>query len=245
MKLRHICAAVSLLTLSSTASAGDLNITTLDGLQAEFDELSENLTAAMSYKAVAPTEALSSDLLPFGFDIGLEVSSTEIAQDAIFETAFSGDAPSSVVIPKVHAHFGFPFGIDVGAFITSIPDTNIKLSGAELRYAIVDGSTVMPAVGIRAAMTSLTGVDDYDFSSRSVDLSISKGFAMLTPYAGVGKVWADSEVTNDTINLNNADISQTKLFAGLNINMGLMNICLEGDKTGDYQSYSAKLGFRF
>lgn len=243
MKLRHLC-AVSLLAASSSATAGDLNLGGLAN-QADFEELSENLTAAMSYKAVTPAEALSSGLLPFGFDVGLEISSTEIDSDSIFNDAFSDDAPSTLIIPKLHAHVGLPFGIDVGAFITSIPSTNIKLTGYELRYAILDGGIATPAVGIRASGTVLSGVDDYDFSSRSVDISISKGFAMLTPYAGIGKVWADSEVTNPSLGLENVDVSQSKIFGGLNINMGLFNIAVEGDKTGDYKSYSAKLGLRF
>lgn len=241
MKFRPILAA-SLLAFGSNAMAGDLdNITAL--AQTEFDEFSENLTAALSYKSVTPAEALSSGVLPFGLDIGLEVSSTAIDDDNVFSTAFSGDEPSSIIIPKLHAHVGIPFGIDVGAFITSIPDTNIKLSGAELRYAIVDGGTVTPAVGIRAATTSLSGVDNYNFDSRSVELTVSKGFAMLTPYGGIGKVWADSEDTTNT--LQDVEVSQSKVFAGVNINLGLLNIVIEGDKTGGYSTYSGKLGFRF
>ena len=73
MKFRHIFAA-SLMAASSSAMAGDLDISTLDGAQESFDELSENLTAAMSYKSVTPAEALSGGILPFGFDVGLEKS---------------------------------------------------------------------------------------------------------------------------------------------------------------------------
>ena len=243
MKFRHIFAA-SLMAASSSAMAGDLNIGALSGAQNDFKELSENLTAAMSYKSVTPAEALSSGMLPFGLDIGLEVSSTTIDNDSVFDTAFSNDAPSAIIVPKLHAHVGLPFGIDVGGFITSIPSTNIELSGFEVRYAIVDGGALTPAVGLRAATTSLSGVDNYEFSSRSVELTISKGFAMLTPYGGIGKVWADSEVSN-VPGLSSVDISQSKLFAGLNINMGLVNFVIEGDKTGDYSSYSGKIGFRF
>ena len=139
--------------------------------------------------------------------------------------------------------FRSPFGIDVGAFISAIPSTNIKLSGYELRYAIVDGGTVIPAVGIRYAATSLSGVDNYELSTRSLDLSVSKGFLMLTPYAGIGKVWTSSDI--DSSVLSSVDFSQNKLYAGVNLNLGLLNIAVEADKTGDYGSYSAKLGFRF
>lgn len=240
MKLRHIVAA-SLMAASTSAMAGDLTVSSL--AQDEFKDLSENLTAALSYKSVTPAEALSSGILPFGFDVGVEVSSTAIDNDSVFNTAFSGDSPSALIIPKLHAHVGLPFGIDVGAFLTSIPSTNISLKGAELRYAIIDGGTLTPAVGLRAATTSVSGVDNYEFSSRSVELTASKGFAMLTPYAGIGKVWADSK--DETGTLQDVDVSQSKVFAGININLGLLNIVVEGDKTGGYSTYSGKLGFRF
>ncbi|MCF6218003.1 MAG: hypothetical protein L3J62_10800 [Gammaproteobacteria bacterium] len=241
MKLRHLC-AVSLLAASSSAMAADLNLDVMT-VQADFKELSENLSAAMSYKAVTPAEALSSGLLPFGFDVGLEVSSTVIDNDSVFNDAFGSDAPSAIIIPKLHAHVGLPFGIDVGAFVSAIPSTNIKLAGYELRYAILDGGTVTPAVGIRYAATALTGVDNYELSTRSLDLSISKGFLMLTPYAGIGRVWTSSDINSTA--LDSVDFSQSKLYAGVNINLGLLNIAVESDKTGGYSSYSAKLGFRF
>src|SRR5205809_689848 len=78
---------------------------------------------------------------------------------------------------------------DLGA---AVPSTNIKLYGGELRYAIGPGGIAMPAIGVRGSYTKLTGVDQLDFDTKGVDLSISKGFTIFTPYAGVGKVWVAS-----------------------------------------------------
>lgn len=236
MKLRHLC-CLALFGIAHSATAGDLDAIGALG-QSQFKALSENLAAALSYKAVAPAEPLGLT----GFDIGIEVTSTEIDDDGVFDIAFSGDAPSSLILPKLHVHKGLPFGIDVGAFYTSVPGSNIKLIGGELRYAIIEGGVAMPALAVRGTMTRLSGVDDLDFSTTGLELSISKGFAMLTPYGGIGNIWTKSD---QDVGLKDEDFSQTKLYAGLNINMGLMNIALEGDKTGDFASYSAKLGFRF
>ena len=101
----------------------------------------------------------------------------------------------------------------------------------------------MPAVSIRGAITKLKGVTQLALDTKSVDISISKGFAMLTPYAGVGRVWVDS--TPNVTGLTEVKFKQSKVFAGANLNFGLFNMALEGDKTGEAKSYSVKLGFRF
>src|SRR5438445_10578254 len=126
---------------------------------------------------------------------------------------------------------------------SSVPSTNIKLYGGELRYAIVPGGVAMPAIGIRASYTKLTGVDQLDFDTKGLDLSISKGFLMFTPYAGVGKVWAAS-TPNGIPTLSKQSLSMSKVFAGINMNFGLTNLAFECDRTGKARSYGAKLGFR-
>jgi hypothetical protein len=156
----------------------------------------------------------------------------------------TGSSLTSLIVPKLHVHKGLPFNIDVGAFYSSVPTTNIKLYGGELRYAILEGGTATPAVAIRGAMTKLSGVDQLDFGTKSLDVSISKGFAMLTPYAGVGTVWVDS-TPNGIPTLTKESFRQNKVFAGANLNFGLVNLAFEYDKTGSAASYSGKLGFRF
>jgi hypothetical protein len=46
-------------------------------------------------------------------------------------------------------------------------------------------------------------------------------------------------------NLKKETPSASKVFAGLNVNLGLANLAAEVDRTGDNQTVSAKLGFRF
>jgi hypothetical protein len=105
------------------------------------------------------------------------------------------------------------------------------------------GSTLSPALAVRGAYTKLSGVSQLDFETKSLDLSISKGFAMFTPFAGVGHVWADSNPHAGT--LTPVSIKASKIFAGLNFNIALGNLAIEADKTGDNMTYSAKLGLRF
>ncbi len=216
--------------------AANINLANFN-LQADFRAFSEELGAALSYKAITPAEPLGVT----GFDIGLEATSTKMEKLA----KATGSSQTNLVVPKLHIHKGLPLNIDVGAFYSSVPTTNIKLVGGELRYAILKGGVASPAVAIRGSMTKLSGVDQLAFATKGLDVSISKGFAMFTPYAGVGRVWVESTPDAALSLLKKETFQQSKFFVGGNLNFGVTNLAVEYDKTGAVQSYSAKLGFRF
>jgi len=218
-----------------------------EGMDAEFDALSEDLGAVLSYKAIAPAEPLG--LL--GFDIGLEGSFTGLESVDKWGEALETDVDYLPLV-KLHAHKGLPFGIDVGAVYSQIPSTDIQYMGAELRYSFVSGNIALPAVAVRGTYTTLLGIDELDFSTMGLELTVSKGFLMATPYAGIGQVWVssdldytgDSGLPADKVSLS-SDPSLFKWFVGLNFNLGLMNLAAEVDTTGDAVTYSGKLGLRF
>ncbi len=243
-KLLPLLCAMGLLAQPAFAAN---NITTLQNLgQADFNALSEDLSSALSYKAVAPAAPLGVT----GFDLGLEVTQTNMAKSSQLwgPITAGGSNISSLYLPKVHFTKGLPFGIDVGLSYAKVPNSNISLIGGELKYAILDGSMATPAVAIRGAFTKLGGVNQLSFNTKSLDVSISKGFLMFTPYAGVGKVWASSTANVPSIATGLAlsdSFSQNKVFAGFNLNLGLANFALEADKTGSARSITGKFGFRW
>lgn len=89
----------------------------------------------------------------------------------------------------------------------------------------------------------LSGISQLDLNMRSVELSVSKGFLNITPYAGVGHVWGD--VTPNVASLQKVSTSADKLFGGLNVNLGLFNVAAEMDRAGKNESYSVNAGFRW
>lgn len=217
-------------------AGNNINLSNFNASQPAFRTFSEDLGSALSYKPITPTAPLGIT----GFDIGLEVTSTKMRN---FDTA-TGGSMTNLVVPKLHIYKGLPLNFDVGAFYSAVPTTNIKFYGGELRYALLKGSTALPAVGVRGALTKLTGVSQLALTTKSLDVSISKGFTIFTPYAGIGRVWVDS--TPDAASgLTKETFQQNKIFVGGNINFGITNVALEYDKTGSAPSYSAKLGFRF
>lgn len=233
---------VLLCTLGIAQPAMAASITTLNLLnQSEFRTLSEDLGAALSYKPVTPAAPLGVT----GFDIGLEVTQTDMSKSSQIWTKATGGGSSisKLYVPKLHVAKGLPFGIDIAAFYSKIPSTNISLYGGELRYAILDGGLAQPAIAIRGSFTKLSGVSQLSLDTKGLDISISKGFAMFTPYAGVGQVWISS--TANGVGLAAEKFTQGKVFLGANLNLGFSNLAAEIDKTGGTQSISMKLGFRF
>jgi hypothetical protein len=240
MRLRALLVVFGLAVAGAPAAAADdinqINLLT----QAQFRDLSSDLGAAISYKAIAPIEGLG----VAGFDLGFEVTATTLAHRGAWDAASAGGAPSTLYIPKVHVHKGLPAGFDVGAFYATVPDANINLWGAELRYALIEGSAVVPAVGVRGTYSRLSGVNQLDLNTKGIELGISKGFAFVTPYAGIGRIWTDSTPVGVS-NVSSEKLADTKTYIGININAGVGNVAVEADKVGDTKSYGVKLGFRF
>lgn len=230
-----------MLLLSATATQA-ASFNTLQSLsQEQFRQLSENVAAAAQFKGVTPPEPLGL----IGFDVGLGVSYTTIEADDVFDIASEGDFDvAGLALPRLTVHKGLPFGIDVGVSASGAPGTDIKILGAEVRYAIMEGGVALPAIGIRASGSVVQGVDEMDMQNVGLDISASKGFLMLTPYAGIG-VLRSTVTPNDAPNLEEETLSLTKMFAGVNLNLGLLNLTLEADKTGDFSTGSLKAGFRF
>lgn len=238
--MKKLLALICTLGIAQPAMAA--NLTTLGNLvQPEFRTLSEDLGAALSYKPLTPAAPMGTT----GFDMGIEVTQTDMSKSAAAWSKATGNSSpiSKLYIPKLHFDKGLPFGIDIAAFYSKIPTTNISLYGGELRYAILDGGLAQPAIAIRGSFTKLSGVSQLSLDTKALDLSISKGFAMFSPYAGIGQVWVNS--TANVAGLAAEKFTQGKVFVGANLNLGVTNLAAEIDKTGGIQSVSMKLGFRF
>lgn len=234
---KSLSALCVLACFAQPAMAANINVGALS--QAQFLAFSQDMGAALSYKAAEPAAPLGVT----GFDISVAATSTQLQSSTLLQAA-GGPNTTSLIVPKLQIEKGLPFGIDVGAFYTAIPTTNISLYGGELRYAILQGGIAEPAVGIRGAFTKLSGVTGWDLNTKSLDVSVSKGFAFLTPYAGVGSVWTSSTASAQGLSASDS-FRQNKVFLGANANFGLANFALEYDKTGSAPSYTAKFGFRW
>lgn len=238
--MKMIKILVTAAVLSSSVSVADELDSIGELVQSEFQNLAENLAAATVYRALSPAEPLGT----LGFDISVGASATEIDK-RVFDIANGvSDWNLSVLpIPRIQVHKGLPFNFDIGASYTGVPEIEASIFGAELKWAFVDGSFATPAIAARASYSKLSGIDEVEVENLAFDVSVSKGFVMLTPYGGIGMIMSES-TPNNIPGLKAATVDETRVFAGLNVNFG-MNLGFEVDTVAGLTTYSAKIGVRF
>lgn len=227
---------VAAMSMPVRAAGNDLNLGSFTGaMQVEFDNLAEEVGAAVAYNPLAPTapEGL------LGFDLGLSVSTIKI-DGALWDLAVAdGAAPSSLVVPRLHARKGLPFGIDVALSYVEVPTTNIRVMGGEIRKAIVSGGMVSPSVGVTVHASQLAGVSALDVTTYGVGLGVSKGFVLVTPYAGIDQVFYKMS-ENVGIGLAEASDSFTRYHVGAKLSLGFLKLTGQAD-FGAATTYSMKL----
>lgn len=210
---RVLILALLLLSLSAvSATAWDINLP--PGFsQSSFKSLSKDLGTAVAYRNLASAEPLGTT----GFDIAAQTSVIDIQRKDYWWLATGSDAPTYVAEPTLRVRKGLPLGIDVGVMYSKIQNTDFNLYGVELSKAILDGGTASPSLGIRCSYTKLDGAHDLKLQTAAVDANISKGILFLTPYAGVGAIYIDSQYKGTTLALSKESFWQSRGFLGLKI----------------------------
>jgi hypothetical protein len=204
--------------------------------QSNFHDLSKEIGLAVSTIPLEPASPLGL----FRFDVGVEASFVSIHNKEPYWTEVASNPPATLVVPKIHGNLGLPAGIDIGVIYASVPDSNISLIGGDIKFAILEGSPLTPAVALRGSYSKLNGVTDMNLNTEGVDLSISKGFGPFTPYLGIGETIIQSSVTNPALGLNSESASSFKGFVGAKISLFLLSLTGEAD-FGDIPIYSVRL----
>jgi len=214
-------------------------LTTL--IDSQFKNLTQELNVAQSYKAISASDPLDT----LNFSVGFEVTTTNMEQDSrLLEkiTPRESSNTNTLHMPKLQVRKGLSPGWDIGAYYSSLPDTDIHIYGGELRYSLFNRHQTLPALAVRGTYSYLSGVEDLNLTSTGLEFSVSRGFSGLTPYAGFGTTWVDGE---DQLNGYRENLTQTKYFMGLNFNLGLFNFAAETEQNGESSTTKAKFGLRF
>ncbi len=235
--MRYLMSLLTLLLCITTARAADIEI--INPLQETFRGLSEDMGAAYSYKGLNPAEPLGI----LGFNLGVVGSYTSVENEQLI-TDLTGQDIGELGAVGISATKGLPLNIDVGAYYTEDPNTNVSLIGIELRYAILEGSAATPAVGLRAAATQIDGIDSFDFNTYSIDVSISKGLTLFTPYGGIGQVFVKSD-PNAFLGLEDESFELTRIFLGTRVTLLPFAFTGEVDRTGDNTSFNLRAAIAF
>jgi len=209
--------------------------------QSAFDTFVEEAGIALAYNPVAPAEPRGIT----GVDVGVSVTLVHIDSAAWKNVVSDTDAPSQLPVARLHAQKGLPFGLDVGLSYITVPGSDANVIGGEVRKAILEGSTVTPAVSVYAHYSRMNGVSDLDLYSWGVGVGVSKGFAIFTPYAAVDQVWINGSENSSLVALSDVSESVTRGQVGLRIALlPILNVVGQAD-FGPVTSYTLRLNLGF
>lgn len=237
--MRRFLTALALLATWSTPALAATSISISPGMtEPQFQQFSEDLGAALSYRDLTTASPLGAHRVTFG----VGANSTNFAHAASWSAGTAG-AGQHLTLPTLYLDKGLPFGLTIGGSYTAIPNSNIHLLGAEVSYSLFRGTRRLPAVAVRATYSRLTGVPELDFSTTGLEVALSKRFHQVTPYAGLGLLGVNSRP--HVGGLSTQSFTENKAFAGAVFHLGRINVALEGDRIGASNSVTGKLGFRF
>jgi hypothetical protein len=234
-------ALLAVMAAAGNSMAWDIKIPATGFGQGEFKGLTKELGSAIAYRNLAPAEPLGIT----GFDVAAQASFISIDKETSQLKNVTNDIPSYIAYPTIRARKGLPFGIDLGAMYSYVPNTNIQLFGAEISKAILEGGIAYPALGIRGSYTRLAGAGDLSLQTAGIDASISKGFIFVTPYAGGGMLWLDGKSNSNVVSLKSESMWQPRGFVGVKISpLPLIGLTAEMEYAAR-PIYSVKLGVSF
>jgi hypothetical protein len=224
-------------SMACTAQANAADLTSFNALtQTEFLALSKDLAATTSTKAIEPASPLGIT----GFDISGSASLTSTQAGGAWSKV-SGENMDHLTQTKLSISKGLPGGWDVGGFVSKVSSTNVSATGVHVKYALLEGNAITPAIALRGSHSRMGGVSGMELNNTGMDVLISKGFVGFTPYAGVGTVYTNAKATGK----NDESFTQSKTFVGVSWNILLLNLSAEYDRTGKNSSVGFKAGVRF
>jgi hypothetical protein len=163
------------------------------GAKERFAVLSSEVALALSSALLEPASTTGYA----GFDFALEGSYTPVHSDARgaappapyattpWPTRF--EQPASVTTTGVHVRKALPFSFELGGRLVYLNKSSYLAAQGEARWALNEGSDVIPDFGVRAAHTRLFGQREWSLGVTDLDFLVSKrwgvnGVTSFTPY---------------------------------------------------------------
>ena len=213
--------------------------------QGQWATFTRQAGAMLSFKSLAPAEALGKK----NFEIGIDYSRTPIDQHApAWINTFvhpDADCPlgDEINIPTIRARLGVTQSIDVGGYWTTAPGANYGFVGGEVKYAFLRETPRRPAAALSTSFNWLTGVPDFNVSVYSLGLAASKRVAGFTPYAGVRENVSIGTETTSKVDLDTETIFFTQGFIGATYSIWKFGVAAEYN-IADVNTFALMFGFQ-
>ncbi|HEY0590338.1 MAG TPA: hypothetical protein VGF40_01115 [Thermoanaerobaculia bacterium] len=214
--------------------------------QQEFDRIT--MIAAESIFA-SPVDAPAQTGL-FNFEIGIAASAIEVDQtEPYWQKSVADDVlvDGRLLVPRLVATKGIGLAT-VSASYGAVSDTDARVLGGSIDLPILRGGVLRPTVAVRGVYSLLQGVDEADLTTYGVQAMVGKGFGPLTPFAGYGRMFAQSEGrietgVSDPIILE-SDVDQDFVTVGAKLDLAFVKLVVEGNR-GEEWRYGARVAIGF
>jgi hypothetical protein len=168
---------------------------------ANFRIFARELAAALTSVNLSPPETLGHA----GFAINAELSVVQLKLSQFTLPTEQKPATDTILIPSVHLRKGLPFSFELGARTAWIEKSRMGAGTIEIKWALNEGFTYLPDLGVRGYGTRLFNTRDFDVTAAGLDLGLGKQFAIggmvtLYPYAGWNLVWVSATSNNIDFN---------------------------------------------
>jgi len=214
--------------------------------QAQWHTFTEEIGAILSFKSLASAQPLGKGRFRIAID---DAFSPVDQRDPAWINTFThpdencplGDV---IKVPTIRAGMGVSDKMDVGAYWTTTPSSNYGAVGGEFKYAFLQESEKFPAAAVRASVSILTGVPDFDMNVYSVDLVAGKTVAMLTPYVGFKESLAIGTETTSKVDLHRESLPIAQGYAGVACSIWMLNLTAEYN-VSTVNSFALAVGYNF
>jgi len=224
-------------------SAGDIGFDA-GFTQQEFRAFSQRVGEAIF---PSPVDGAGGEGL-FGFDVGLAATVVPIDENASYwQRAIDSDFSTRgyVYVPRLVVSKGIGV-MKVSGSLARVPGSDLEVWGGSFDAPVIRGGLARPAVSLRGSYSQLRGVEVYDVKTYGAELFISKGFGLVTPFAGAGKIRTSAEGRIPPLVLGGApvtlreEIDENRYTVGLKISMFIPKIVFEASQASE-RSYAVKI----
>jgi hypothetical protein len=243
MSLARICARIGfaagiLVVMASPATAGGIDSgAALEHLNA-FHKHYSSAMYAFPRHAAAPLGITGFEVaasLGYVGDFDEHEFADEVLEDDLTVDAL---APVSVMARK-----GIPWNIDLGLSWSRDLDLDLDRWAAEVQWAFIEGGPATPALALRVTYGQGDG-DVYRLRQSGAEVLISKGFTILTPFAGVGVVYSEGRFDRLLGESATFDTTQHIFYLGATLNLLLPKITATMEM-GEDLMWVVQIGFGF
>ncbi len=178
-----------------------------------FSLLMRELSLVMGPRMSGPAASMGM----LGMEVAYELSFAGVHSEAKYWVDAADKPQGTVRSGQLRVRKGLPFGLQTGASLTHLFDSNMWAIGAEGHIALVDGFRNLPDFGVRANLNSLLGNPNLSMLMLSTDFVLSKSFGIggvlsLQPWAAYSFGFTMASAHQIDVFVNDADIMPETLI---------------------------------